>query len=216
MVRPVNSSLQKKNDRAKTTVMKKGKVTKEFILQRAFEIASEDGLESLTIGELAKQCGMSKSGLFAHFNSKLNLQLSVLEYANQVFAERVIEPARGLGDGNIERKIRGLLDSWMTWNHSFQGSCMFLDAWNDTADKNCPLQAALRKAIDTWLSYLEIQIAKGKENQEFISDLDTRQATFDLYGQYLSAHVFYSIKGEEESLRLFWQGIDNLLARWRG
>lgn len=82
--------------------------------------------------------------------------------------------------------------------------------------KNCPLQAALRKAIDTWLSYLEIQIAKGKENQEFISDLDTRQATFDLYGQYLSAHVFYSIKGEEESLRLFWQGIDNLLARWRG
>ncbi|EGQ8070041.1 TetR/AcrR family transcriptional regulator [Vibrio parahaemolyticus] len=196
--------------------MKKGKVTKEFILQRAFEIASEDGLESLTIGELAKQCCMSKSGLFAHFNSKLNLQLSVLEYANQVFAERVIEPARGLGDGNIERKIRGLLDSWMTWNHSFQGSCMFLDAWNDAADKSCPLQAALRKAIDTWLSYLEIQIAKGKENQEFISDLDTRQATFDLYGQYLSAHVFYSIKGEEESLRLFWQGIDNLLARWRG
>ncbi|EGR1220578.1 MULTISPECIES: TetR/AcrR family transcriptional regulator [Vibrio] len=196
--------------------MKKGKVTKEFILQRAFEIASEDGLESLTIGELAKQCGMSKSGLFAHFNSKLNLQLSVLEYANQVFAERVIEPARGLGDSNIERKIRGLLDSWMTWNHSFQGSCMFLDAWNDAADKSCPLQAALRKAIDTWLSYLEIQIAKGKENQEFISDLDTRQATFDLYGQYLSAHVFYSIKGEEESLRLFWQGIDNLLARWRG
>ncbi|EHU5190259.1 TetR/AcrR family transcriptional regulator [Vibrio parahaemolyticus] len=196
--------------------MKKGKVTKEFILQRAFEIASEDGLESLTIGELAKQCCMSKSGLFAHFNSKLNLQLSVLEYANQVFAERVIEPARGLGDGNIERKIRGLLDSWMTWNHSFQGSCMFLDAWNDAADKSCPLQAALRKAIDTWLSYLEIQIAKGKENQEFISDLDTRQATFDLYGQYLSAHVFYSIKGEEESLRLFWQGIDNLLDRWRG
>ena len=61
--------------------MKKGKVTKELILQRAFQLASENGLESLTIGELAKQCGMSKSGLFAHFNSKLNLQLSVLEFA---------------------------------------------------------------------------------------------------------------------------------------
>ena len=78
--------------------MKKGKVTKELILQRAFQLASENGLESLTIGELAKQCGMSKSGLFAHFNSKLNLQLSVLEFANQVFAERVIAPARKLGD----------------------------------------------------------------------------------------------------------------------
>lgn len=159
---------------------------------------------------------MSKSGLFAHFNSKLNLQLSVLDHANKVFADRVIEPARELGDGNIERKIRGLLDSWMTWNHAFQGSCMFLDAWNDTADKDCPLQAGLRKSIDTWLSYLEIQIAKGKEKQEFAADLDTRQATFDLYGLYLSAHVFYSIKGEQESLRLFWQGIDNLFSRWKG
>ena len=117
--------------------MKKGKVTKELILQRAFQLASENGLESLTIGELAKQCGMSKSGLFAHFNSKLNLQLSVLEFANQVFAERVIAPARELGDSNIERKVRGLLDTWMTWNHSFQGSCMFLDAWNDTAEEGC-------------------------------------------------------------------------------
>jgi AcrR family transcriptional regulator len=195
--------------------MKKGKVTKEFILQRAFEIASEDGLDSLTIGELAKQCGMSKSGLFAHFNSKLNLQLSVLEFANQVFTARVISPARELGDENIERKIRGLLDSWMTWNHSFQGSCMFLDAWNDTAADNCPLQAALRKSINTWLNYLEIQITKGKENREFSDYLDTNQATFDLYGQYLSAHVFYSIKGEAESQRLFWQGIDNLLDRWK-
>ena len=55
---------------------------------------------------------------------------------------------------------------------------MFLDAWNDTADKDCPLQAGLRKSIDTWLSYLEIQITKGKEKQEFAADLDTRQATF--------------------------------------
>ncbi len=195
--------------------MKKGKVTKEFILQRAFKIASEDGLESLTIGELAKQCGMSKSGLFAHFNSKLNLQLAVLEYANQVFTSRVIAPARELGNENIESKIRGLLDSWMTWNHSFQGSCMFLDAWNDTAAHDCPLQASLRKSINIWLNYLEIQIAKGKENSEFSTDLDTKQAIFDLYGQYLSAHVFYSLKGEAESQKLFWQGIENLFARWK-
>ncbi|MCA0937402.1 TetR/AcrR family transcriptional regulator [Vibrio alginolyticus] len=195
--------------------MKKGKVTKEFILQRAFAIASEEGLESLTIGELAKQCGMSKSGLFAHFNSKLNLQLSVLEHANQVFTSRVIAPARELGDDRIESKIRGLLDSWMSWNHSFQGSCMFLDAWNDSAASDCPLQTALRKSIDTWLNYLEIQIAKGKETREFAEDLDTSQAIFDLYGQYLSAHVFYSIKGEAESQRLFWQGINNLFARWK-
>ncbi len=90
--------------------MSKGRITKEHILQHAFQLASENGLESLTIGELAKQCGMSKSGLFAHFNAKLNLQLSVLEYANLIFAERVIAPARLSGDADMEKKIRGLLD----------------------------------------------------------------------------------------------------------
>ena len=195
--------------------MNKGKATKENILKTAFNVASQDGLESLTFGVLARHCGLSKSGLYAHFNSKENLQVMVVEYANLKFIERVLQPARDQFSNDLESKIRLLLENWLNWNHSFQGSCMFLDAWNDTAEEGCALQAALRKSIDTWLNYLEIQIKKGKENQEFVADLDTRQATFDLYGQYLSAHVFYSIKGQEESQRLFWQGIDILFTRWK-
>ena len=108
--------------------MSKGKVTRDNILSKAFELASENGLESLTIGELAKQCGMSKSGLFAHFNSKDNLQIAVLEYANLIFTQRVIAPAREQSSAlRQEQKIRTLLDNWLGWNHSFQGSCMFLD-----------------------------------------------------------------------------------------
>ncbi len=74
--------------------MSKGKLTKEHILTQAFGIASHEGLESLTIGELAKQCQMSKSGLFAHFNSKVNLQVAVVEYADATFQSRVIAPVR--------------------------------------------------------------------------------------------------------------------------
>lgn len=211
-----NIKFAKWNDRAKNNaIMSKGRITKEHILQQAFELASQSGLESLTIGALAKHCGMSKSGLFAHFNAKLKLQLSVLEYANLIFAQRVIAPARLSGDDDIERKIRGLLDNWMTWNHSFQGSCMFLDAWNDAAPKECELQKALRDSIAKWLDYLQIQVEKGIEQGVFTRCLNAKQAVFELYGLYLSAHVFYAIRGEAESVQHFWQGVDKLLTGWK-
>lgn len=195
--------------------MSKGKVTRENILAKAFELASENGLESLTIGELAKQCGMSKSGLFAHFNSKDNLQIAVLDYANQVFTARVIVPARECSSISIEEKLTKLLDNWLGWNHSFQGSCMFLDAWKETCVDEAPTQKALKKTLATWIEYLRIQVAKGVENGEFRRDLDPKQATFELYGLYLSAHLFYSIHGEQASYNHFWQGVQSQIARWK-
>ncbi|MEH0759550.1 TetR/AcrR family transcriptional regulator [Vibrio sp. 16] len=195
--------------------MSKGKVTRENILTKAFELASENGLESLTIGELAKQCGMSKSGLFAHFNSKDNLQISVLEHANHIFTQRVIAPAREHNDISIEQKLKMLLDNWLGWNHSFQGSCMFLDAWKETGCETPPTQQVLKKTIATWVEYLRIQVAKGVENGEFDSQLDPKQATFELYGLYLSAHLFYSLHGEEASYQHFWQGVNRLIESWK-
>ncbi|KIE22469.1 transcriptional regulator [Vibrio sinaloensis] len=195
--------------------MSKGKVTRENILTKAFELASENGLESLTIGELAKQCGMSKSGLFAHFNSKDNLQISVLEHANHIFTQRVIAPARGHNAISIEQKLKMLLDNWLGWNHSFQGSCMFLDAWKETGCETPPTQQVLKKTIATWVEYLRIQVAKGVENGEFNSQLDPKQATFELYGLYLSAHLFYSLHGEEASYQHFWQGVNRLIESWK-
>ncbi|WP_406734854.1 TetR/AcrR family transcriptional regulator [Vibrio scophthalmi] len=195
--------------------MSKGRLTREAILATAFELASKNGLESLTIGELAKQCSMSKSGLFAHFNSKENLQIAVIEHANQVFIQRVIAPARTLGDQDITDKLKTLLDNWLGWNHSFQGSCMFLDAWKENSSASTPLQVVLKKTVAMWIGYLEIQVAKGVEQGQFRSDLDAKQATFELYGLYLSAHLFYSIRGEEESQTHFWQGIERLINHWQ-
>ena len=195
--------------------MSKGKVTRENILSKAFELASENGLESLTIGALAKQCRMSKSGLFAHFNSKDNLQISVLEFANQTFVQRVIGPAREQTALSIEQKLITLLDNWLGWNHSFQGSCMFLDAWKEMGTEAPPTQQVLKKTIATWVEYLRIQVAKGVESGEFRADLDPKQATFELYGLYLSAHLFYSLHGEEASYQHFWHGVKRLIASWK-
>lgn len=195
--------------------MRKGKVTREHILNIAFKLASENGLESLTIGDLAKQCGMSKSGLFAHFNSKDNLQVAVLEQANLVFVQRVVLPARENQQVTIEEKIRSLMENWLGWNHSFQGSCMFLDAWKDGVHGDSVTQQALKKTITTWVNYLTIQIEKGVETGEFTKDLDAEQATFELYGLYLSAQLFYSIKGEQASKLQFWRGVSDLIRNWK-
>ncbi|NOH96018.1 TetR/AcrR family transcriptional regulator [Vibrio sp. 99-70-13A1] len=195
--------------------MSKGKITKEYILSCAFELASENGLESLTIGELAKKCGMSKSGLFAHFNSKENLQVSVLEYSNTIFTQRVIAPARELGDADIEAKLKQLLENWLGWNHSFQGSCMFIDAWKDASSESSPIQKALQDTIAVWIKYLTIQISKAIESKQFRADLDAKQATFELYGLYLSANLFYSLQGQQASHRHFWQGVERLVTSWK-
>ena len=195
--------------------MSKGRLTRETILSKAFELASEDGLESLTIGELAKQCGMSKSGLFAHFNSKENLQVALVEYANSVFTQRVISPARALGSDNIERKLKLLLDNWLGWNHSFQGSCMFLDAWKETSLENDLTQQALKNTVGNWLEYLQIQVSKGIENGEFRSEINAEQAVFELYGLYLSAHLYYSVRGQSASNDMFWLGAERLINSWK-
>ncbi len=195
--------------------MSKGKVTRDNILNKAFELASENGLESLTIGELARHCCMSKSGLFAHFNSKDNLQTALLEHANSIFITRVIAPARQQINCTIEQKIKQLMENWLGWNHSFQGSCMFLDAWKETSLEDQPTQQALKKSVTHWISYLGVQVSKGIENGEFRPDVDPEQAIFELYGQYLSAHLFYSIHGETASRNHFWSGVNRLIASWK-
>ncbi len=114
--------------------MSKGRLTRETILQTAFEQASQQGLESLTIGSLASACEMSKSGLFAHFQSRDNLQIAVLEYAAEVFRLRVIQPVRQQEHQSQHDKLIALLRAWLAWNHCFAGRCMFLDAWTSVQD----------------------------------------------------------------------------------
>ncbi|MEZ8140584.1 transcriptional regulator [Enterovibrio norvegicus FF-33] len=195
--------------------MSKKSQTREQILSIAFEMASQEGLESLTIGELAKRVGMSKSGLFAHFNSRSNLQAAVVAYAGERFAERVIAPCREALHVSIEAKIRHMLDNWLTWNSSFQGSCMFLDAWRESHTDDDPMQKVLEATIKKWLHYLHIQFERGIELGEFHDDMDCWQTVYELYGLYLSSHLFRTLGLESNGAQKFWTGIDELFARTR-
>ncbi|MDO2949409.1 TetR/AcrR family transcriptional regulator [Aeromonas simiae] len=188
--------------------MGKGRATRENILASAFEQASRFGLESLTIGELAKQCGLSKSGLFAHFRSRENLQLAVLEYAATVFRERVIAPVRMAQPAGSAQKLHALLEAWLAWNESFSGRCMFLDAWS--APHEGEVQQAARDFVHQWLAYLQRQIVLGQQQGDWDSALDPWQAVYRLYSLYLGAQVF-------DALALpapFWPEVERLMASW--
>ena len=135
--------------------------------------------------------------------------------AYERFIERVLQPARDQFSNDLESKIRLLLENWLNWNHSFQGSCMFLDAWRSDTDEDNTVQQSLIKGNNKWIRYMEIQIEKAKHTGVFSVELDTKQAVYQIYGVYLSSQLFYAIDGEDESRERFWKSIDFLFQHWR-
>jgi len=114
--------------------MTKGEDTKNAILTTGLDMASRLGLEQVTIGGLAKEAGLSKSGLYAHFQSKETLQVEILEHAGQLFATSVLVPALKVKPG-ISR-IKNLVENWNLWNACLSGGCIFISTSN--AFKNRP------------------------------------------------------------------------------
>jgi AcrR family transcriptional regulator len=117
-----------------TPASTKGAATREAILARSYALACRNGLEGLTIGLLAEQVGMSKSGVFAHFGSREDLQLSTLDFAGELFARSVLEPAlkeqRGLP------RLRAIFANWAEWvRHDQDGGCIFLAAASEYDDR---------------------------------------------------------------------------------
>jgi len=193
--------------------MSKGRLTRDTILQTAFEQASQQGLESLTIGSLATACEMSKSGLFAHFQSRDNLQIAVLTHSAEVFRERVIQPVRQQGYATQQEKLLALLQAWLAWNQNFAGRCMFLDAW--TSAQEGEVQQAARELVRFWLDYLARQVVQGQASGEWRSDLDPWRAVYRLYGLYLGDQVFHALALSEDPARHFWPEVEQLLTSWR-
>ena len=121
---------------------------------------------------------MSKSGLFAHFQSRDNLQIAVLEYAAEVFRLRVIQPVRQQEHQSQHDKLIALLRAWQAWNHCFAGRCMFLDAWTSVQDgheQESPVQQAARQLVRFWLDYLARQVVQGQASH-FQAALEQQRA----------------------------------------
>jgi AcrR family transcriptional regulator len=131
--------------------------TRESILDRAADLASTRGLEGLTIGRLATDLGMSKSGLFGHFGSKEGLQLATIEEASERFIAEVIEPTLSRPEGVA--RLRALSESYLDYLERgvFAGGCFFAAASIEFDDRPGAVGDRVREAVAAWVGYLEGQ-----------------------------------------------------------
>lgn len=176
--------------------MAKGEETKDRILQHALAIAGEVGFEGLSIGELAKAADMSKSGLFAHFDSKEDLQVQALSAASRSFLESVITPS--LREPRGEPRIRALFERWMTWEEGrvTPGGCPFVTASWEYDDRPGPVRDAVEAAQRDWVEAISTAARIATDEGHFRSDLETDQFAFEMYGIFLSFHLYHRLLRE--------------------
>ncbi len=191
--------------------MNKGETTRRTILDQALATASELGLEALSIGSLAKQTGMSKSGLFAHFSSKENLQLAVLESAAERFIHLVVEPAMKAERG--EPRVRALLRHWISWESAkFQpGGCLFVSVANELADRPGPVRDYLVEIQQRWLAALAKAARLAVQEGHFKADLDPEQFAFEVHGLVLSFHFHRHLIRDPNAQPRLEQAFEDLL-----
>ena len=168
--------------------MGKGQMTRAAILERAMDAASRYGLGGLTIGTLAEELDLSKSGLFAHFKSKEALQIDLLDFVAANFTERVIRPA--LQEPRGIPRIRAIFEKWMQWSKwkSMPGGCLFVAASTEFDDRPGPVRDRLVELQREWLGAMGRAAAIAVEEKQFESDLDPAQFAHEMHGIMLANH----------------------------
>ena len=187
--------------------MSKGQETKEAILDTAVAIASEVGLEALSIGGLAKEVGLSKSGLFAHFESKENLELEVLRTVVERFIREGVAPA--LREPRGEPRVRALFDAWLEWTKasSLPGGCLFISSATELDDRPGPVRDYLVSQQRDWHAALSKAAGIAVDEGHFRPGLDLDQFAFDLQAIILAYHYFarlmHDARAESRTRRAF-------------
>lgn len=191
--------------------MGKGETTRAAILEHATTLATSIGLDALSIGKLATDLNLSKSGVFAHFQSKEALQLAVVETAVAHFTDLVVRP--GLKAPRGEPRLRALLERWLAWGalSAKPGGCFFVAAAAELDDRPGPARDALVASQRDWLELLAGAIGAAVREGHLRPDLDPEQLAFELYGVVLSTHHRARLLGERDAFTRARAAIERLL-----
>jgi AcrR family transcriptional regulator len=171
----------------------KGERTRHAILTRAAELATEEGLEPLSIGRLAEATDMSKSGLFAHFGSKEELQIATVDHAASIFVDEVIAPARSAP--------KGLPRVWALCDHKvdyaerrvFPGGCFFGSTSVEFSHRPGPVRDRIEEMLGSWQSYLAHAVEQAQAAGELDTRLSAREIAFQLDAFVESANARYQL-----------------------
>ncbi len=189
----------------------KGARTKHGILERAVDIASVEGLAGLTIGRLAEELEMSKSGLFAHFGSKEELQLATVEAARQRFVDEMFRPALKAARGYP--RLLAICRSWLAYikRGVFPGGCFFAAASFEFDGRPGPIRDAVVAAMDVWLDALEKAIRMAKEEGHLDRGVDVKQLAFEINAIFFGANFSYQMRDDKRAISRAWKAIEDRL-----
>jgi AcrR family transcriptional regulator len=174
----------------------RGDRTRRAILDRAVQVASADGLEGLSIGQLAAELGVSKSGLFAHFGSKTDLQLATVDAAREIFIEEVIGGSQA---GSSSGRLLSLIDAWLAYmeREVFRGGDFFSAASIEFDGRPGPVRDRIASAIGEWLLALEAAIQDAQEAGELPAVLDSEQLAFEIHSLGIGANSAFQLYRDE-------------------
>jgi AcrR family transcriptional regulator len=160
--------------------VQQGEETRRNILRLAVDLASRHGLSSLTIGDLAKELGMSKSGLFAHFGSKEDLQVATIEAAEKMFGQAIINPAHNAPAGL--QRLAALIEGYIRYLEEsiFSGGCFFSAAAAEFDDRPGRVRDRVAISMQKWNNMIELEIRNGIAGGEIDASVDPSQLSFEL------------------------------------
>jgi AcrR family transcriptional regulator len=195
--------------------LRAGQRTLRQILAAAVEIASVEGLEGLTIGRLADELEMSKSGLFAHFGSKEKLQLATIDAAREIFIEEVVRPAlrqpRGIA------RLEALCRRWISYSERkvFRGGCFFAAAAAEFDSRPGPIRDRIAVEMLGWLKALETAVRKAMDTGELDPKTDAAQLAFEIHALMTAANFTSQLFGQKRSYQRAKVAIQRLIANAR-
>lgn len=205
----VGSALRAQAGRA----LQKGQQTKLAIVEAALGLSTQIGLEGLSIGVLAEVTHMSKSGVFAHFGSREELQISVIREYFHRFEQEVFYPALSVPRGLP--RVQALFANWMKRVAvEIQSGCIFISGAVEFDDRPGPVRDALASSVQTWLTALFRAVVLAKETGHLRADADEHQMAFEIHGLILALHYEARFLKTPGSMGRANQGFENIVSRY--
>jgi AcrR family transcriptional regulator len=177
-----------------------GQRSRTAILQEAARLATVEGIGGLSIGRLADAVGMSKSGLFAHFGSKEELQLATVDLAGELFAEHVLRAGDGAGPAHA--RLEAMVEGYLRYvgEETFPGGCFFASVLAEVDMRPGPVRDAMVDALGGWLGLLASTIREAQHDGTIAADIEPAQLAFELEALLYFANQQYVVQRSDEPI----------------
>jgi AcrR family transcriptional regulator len=192
----------------------KGQASRDTILRTAATMATTRGLDGLSIGDLAAEVGMSKSGLYAHFKSKEELELATIETASAIFDREVVQPVTQAPAGTA--RLQALVNSFLSYleRRVFPGGCFFAAVAMELDTRPGPMRDRVVEVLNSWRASLRQCLLDAQASREIDPRADVDQAVFEVQAMLFAANFLFVMTNDPIRLTQARRGVESVLARF--